>query len=157
MIQVTGFRDLPYHVAFPVLPWTLFHRMFRCFSRPETETVVVFRCQDHLPEAGILHRFHPLTGIKTGGIEQGRILLSVTPLPVGEGVDPEVEEGHHLQFLPAKLPFGGHDIGGFPDDVVAGGNWPILVCPLGVTMEPGEENKLCYNGNPEDHRMSHVI
>ena len=74
---------------------------------PEAEAIVVLRREDHGPEAGFPGHPRPLPRIQPGGIEEAGALGSVAPLPIGEGVDPEVEEEGQLVLLPEELGGGG--------------------------------------------------
>ena len=85
--------------------------MARGLRRPEAEAVVVLGREDHHAEAGLFERPDPLVGIERRRVEQRRILRTVAPLPVGEGVNSKVQEGCQLHPLPGQLGFRGYQPG----------------------------------------------
>ena len=110
-VALAGVAHLADHVATALPPRRRGHRMARGLRRPEAEAVVVLGREDHHAEAGLFERPDPLVGIECRRIEQRRILRTVAPLPVGEGIDPEVQEGRQLHPLPGQLGFRGYQPG----------------------------------------------
>src|ERR1041385_5344819 len=74
---------------------------------PEAEAVVVLGGEDHRAESGGMGGAGPLSRVEPSGREDGGVLATVAPLPVGEGVDAEVQEERQLVPLPGELGGGG--------------------------------------------------
>ena len=99
----TGFSKLLHDIPFPVFVRTVFDRMFRVGTRPETESVVVLGSQDQLLDSGIFRGFHPLFGIQLLRIKKGRGLVTIPPLLVGEGIHVEMDETYDFHGLVIQL------------------------------------------------------
>ena len=69
--------------------------------------MVLGRQDDSLHPRG-LDRAGPLLAVERRGIEQLRVGVAVTPLPVVERVGPEMHEGVGFQLLPGHLARLGH-------------------------------------------------
>ena len=87
--------------------------MFRIFTGPETEAIVMFGGDDDLFHAGIPANFCPLIGIQFGWIEQCRIFRSITPFLISKCVNSKMDEGRKFQLLPGVLSCGRRYIGRF--------------------------------------------
>ena len=64
----------------------------------------MFRGQNQFLHARIVRDRHYLIGIEIGGIEDLFLLVAVTPLLIGEGIDSEMNESIELHLVPSKLP-----------------------------------------------------
>src|ERR1035437_5118911 len=96
-------HELAHHVAVPVAPRTVLHRVFRVLARPQAEAVVMLRGEDHVLESAGLRGARPLPRVEANRIERAWILLAVAPLAIGEGVHPEMGEQTEFRALPPEL------------------------------------------------------
>src|SRR5262249_17076415 len=99
-------RDLLHHVALAALPGAVPDGVFRRFRRPEAEAVVMLAGENRAAHTARLQCGDDLIGIELRRIEDPRVFVAVTPLPVGEGVDPEVQESAGLYLMPGDLASG---------------------------------------------------
>ena len=102
-IGPAGVDELPHQVARTSAPWAGGHRVRGGACWPEAEAVVMLGGEDHGLHTGGSGGAGPLPGIEGGGIEDARVLGTVAPLTVGEGVHPEVHEERELVALPVEL------------------------------------------------------
>src|ERR1041384_7841685 len=103
LLRPACLHELPDQITPAAAPGAPRHRVRGGPGGPEAEAVVMLRGEDHRAESGRARRGRPLPGIECPGREDRRVLLSVAPLPVGEGVHAEVEEERELVALPREL------------------------------------------------------
>src|SRR6266404_6027818 len=77
-------------------------------GRPKTEAVMMLAGQDDAAHSSIDQRANDRVGVELGRIEDGGVLVAVTPFLVSESVDTEMQERRGLQFMPAQLTCGRH-------------------------------------------------
>src|SRR6476469_843788 len=79
-LSPAGVRQLTQDVAAAVPPRAGLDAVRRILRRPEAESVVVLRRDDHACEARLLERADPLACIELRGVEDLRILAPAAPL-----------------------------------------------------------------------------
>ena len=61
--------NFAHDIAFAILIWRVFNRMFGIFTWPKAESIVVLGGKDQALEVGVLDNFHQCIGIKISRIE----------------------------------------------------------------------------------------
>ena len=75
---------------------------------PGAEAIVVLGGVDHAAHAGFLEGAHYGFGIEIAGVEQLRRFITIAPLAVRVGIQPEMHKGIPLHTQPLDLLLGGH-------------------------------------------------
>src|ERR1035437_10257118 len=96
-------HELAHHVAVTVAPQAVLHRVLREPARPQAESIVMLRRQDHVLESAGPRRARPLPRVESPWIELLWLFATVAPFAIGEGVHPEVREHPELGPLPPEL------------------------------------------------------
>ena len=90
-------------IALAALPGGVLDGVFGISRRPHTETAVMLGCENDSLHTSLLAHARPLPTIKVLGIEQGWILVAITPFLVSVGVHRVMDERIHLHILPPEL------------------------------------------------------
>ena len=98
-----GVDELAHHISLAATKRAARHRVSRGLRGPQAETVVVLGGEDHRLEARVPRDTRPLPGVEPGRVEDGRTLGAISPFPVGEGVDAEMDEHRQFIALPREL------------------------------------------------------
>ena len=102
-ILFAGIRQFADNVSFSVFVRSVADTVLCQLRRPQTESIVMFRCQDHSFHAGFDKCLYPLLTVQTGRVECFRIGVSISPFTVVECVKSEVYKRIRFHFLPFHL------------------------------------------------------
>lgn len=102
-LPAAGLGNFPDHVALSALPWTFFDRVVRIPAGPEAKAVMMLAGQYDPPHSGGFAHPCPLTGIKSGRVENFRVFIPAPPFPAGKGIDRKMYKRIKLQPLPGVL------------------------------------------------------
>src|SRR5581483_1505657 len=90
-------------IAFSTAPGAGSNRMVRGAGGPQTKSIVMFRGEDDAGHAAVGQRRYDAIRVKSGGIENRRLVIAVAPLLVCKCVDGEMQECVRLHLVPMEL------------------------------------------------------